>query len=450
MKMKLIYTGAFVSFLALAGCQKKLDVTPTQSIDVQNALSTSSGVLTALNGAYADLGNASFFGGDTYLYSDLLADAGEIRWNGTYAGLTQIYNKSIPKNNSFVASTWLQGYKVVNDVNNVLNALNVVDATQKDRVEGEAKFIRGSVYFELVRLFARAWNDGNPATNLGVPLVLAPTTGITDASKVSRNTVADVYAQAIKDLTEAEAKLPVTNGFYATKYSAAGMLARIYLQKADYTNAAAAANRVIASGKYSLASTFAGAFPASTSAQVPNTSEDVFAMQVTTTQGTNDLYTFYSPSSRGDIDIRPAHLALYETGDQRKAFFVTSGGSVYTAKHNSRYANVRIMRLAEMYLIRAEANFRSGTAVGDTPLNDINKIRNRSGLPSLTAAQLDLNAILKERKLELAFEGASLHDVKRLQGTVGVLAWNSFKLVFPIPDREIIANPNLVQNEGYQ
>jgi len=108
-----------------------------------------------------------------------------------------------------------------------------------------------------------------------------------------------------------------------------------------------------------------------------------------------------------------------------------------------------VIRLAEMYLIRAEANFRLNTVVGDTPLNDINRIRNRSGLTSLTAAQLDLNAILKERKLELSFEGHTIHDVKRIQASVGALAWNSPKLVFPIPERETIVNSNLSQNEGY-
>ncbi|MDB5230492.1 MAG: outer membrane protein nutrient binding [Chitinophagaceae bacterium] len=449
MKKKFIYISTAFLLIIGTACQKKLDINPTSSIDQQNALNTSSGVLTALNGAYFDVGNAWFYGGDIGLFADLLGDAGELRWNGTYQQMTQMYNKAIPKNSSFVASQWLQGYKAINDVNNVLSALSVVDATAKDRVEGEAKFIRGSVYFDLVRMYAKAWNDGNPANNPGVPLVLTPTTGITDANKVTRNKVSEVYDQVIKDLTDAEAKLPATNGFYATKYAAAAMLARVYLQKGDYTNAVQAANRVITSGKYTLTSTFAGAFPASASAQVPNTSEDVFAIQVTTTQLSNDYYTFYSPSSRGDIDIKPAHLALYETGDARKAFFTTSGGSVYTLKHNSRYANVRVIRLAEMYLIRAESNFRLVTTVGDTPLNDINKIRTRSGLPALTSAGLDLNKILMERKLELAFEGQTLHDIKRLQGNVGLLPWNSPKLIFPIPERETIANANLVQNEGY-
>ena len=102
-----------------------------------------------------------------------------------------------------------------------------------------------------------------------------------------------------------------------------------------------------------------------------------------------------------------------------------------------------------MYLIRAEGNFVLGTSDGDSPLNDINRIRNRSSLPSLLPNQVTLAAILKERKLEFAFEGQTLHDVKRQQGNVNLLPWNSPKLVLPIPERETIANPSLVQNEGY-
>ena len=102
-----------------------------------------------------------------------------------------------------------------------------------------------------------------------------------------------------------------------------------------------------------------------------------------------------------------------------------------------------------MYLIRAEANFRQGTAVGDEPVNDINLIRNRVNLPSYTAGELTLDKILNERRLELAFEGFALDDLKRLKGSVGNLPWNSPKLIFPIPKREIVVNPNLTQNEGY-
>ncbi len=102
-----------------------------------------------------------------------------------------------------------------------------------------------------------------------------------------------------------------------------------------------------------------------------------------------------------------------------------------------------------MYLVRAEANFRLGTAVGDAPVNDINKIRARAKLPLYAATDLTLDKVLKERKLELAFEGFTLYDAKRLELSVGNLAWNSPNLVLPIPKREITVNSNLTQNTGY-
>jgi len=130
--------------------------------------------------------------------------------------------------------------------------------------------------------------------------------------------------------------------------------------------------------------------------------------------------------------------------------FYKDGGSDYCGKFENVYGNVRLLRLAEMFLIRAEANFRLFPAApvgGVTPLADINRIRSRANLEPLSAVTLP--DILKERKLELAFEGFTLHDVKRLQGTVGVLPWNDTKLVYPIPDREMRVNLKLVQNDGY-
>ena len=449
MKYKLINIFLF-STLLFTACDKKLDTTPTQSIDAATALGTSDDVQVALVGSYSALGAADFYGGRAFVGPDLLGNSNEIDWSGTYQGFTQIYNKTIPVDNGFVTDTWLTGYIAINDVNNVLGAIGVVNAGIKDRVQGEAEFIRGSSYFDLVRLFGKAYNDGDPATNPGVPVVLIPTESVTDASKVSRNTIAEVYAQVITDLTDAEAKLPLSNGFYATTNAASAMLARVYLQKGDYAKALAEADKVISSGKYSLTNTYADAFPyLNPPAPVSNTTEDIFAMQVTTSSGFNGFQEFYSADGRGDITINDAHLALYETDDDRLNLFYTSGGSTFTGKFDNLYGNVHIIRLAEMYLIRAEANFRLGTTTGATPLDDINTIRERVLLPDLTPAQLTLAAILKERKLELAFEGFTLHDAKRLEMSVGILPWNSPKLIYPIPKREIVVNPNLSQNEGY-
>src|SRR6476469_4370236 len=191
MKKAIIKSLLFVAFVAAAGCSKQLETTPTQSIDQAQALRTSDDVKVALVGAYTDCGTANFYGGRVFMEADLLGDDNEMDWTGTYQQLTQIKNKTIPVDNSFVANVWLAGYKAINDVNNVLSALNVVTKNDTARVAGEAKFIRGASYFELVKRFARDLNDGDPTTNPGVPIVLTPTLEITEASKVSRATVAE-------------------------------------------------------------------------------------------------------------------------------------------------------------------------------------------------------------------------------------------------------------------
>ena len=247
----------------------------------------------------------------------------------------------------------------------------------------------------------------------------------------------------ITELTDAEAKLPQENGFFANKAAAAAILARVYLQQGNFAQAVQAANRAIQQSGAVLTPTYAAAFGAQ------NTSEDILAMQVTNSSGYQGFNEFYSANQRGEALITEQHLAMYEAGDERKAFFSENSGSTYSLKFEELYGNVHIIRLAEMLLVRAECNFRLGTAVGDTPLNDINAIRTHAKLAPLTSAQLSLPAILKERRLELAFEGFRLDDVKRLKENVGILPWNSPKLVFPIPVREIRVNPNLTQNEGY-
>ena len=317
----------FLSMIVLAySCNKRLDVQPTQTIDESEALKTSADVLTALTGSYTELGNINFYGGRMFVMGELLANENELLWSGTFQGMTQIYNKNIPVNNGFALNTWLAGYRAINIANNVLSGLPVVVATAKDRVEGEAKFLRAASYFELVKAYAKDWNNGDPASNDGVPLILTPTRGISAADQVPRAKVAAVYTQVIQDLIDAEAKLPVSNGFFASKTAAAALLARVYLQKRDYTNARDAANRVIISNRYSLRPTYAAAFPYNNAQPFSNTSEDVFALQVTLNSGVNDFQTFFSADGRGDIDISDDHLNLYEAGDERlDLFYLVSG-----------------------------------------------------------------------------------------------------------------------------
>lgn len=457
--MKNIYRILFIPLLItmLAACKKPLDIDPVDTIEQGNALNTSKDVEVALVGAYADLGATNLYGGRPFLIADFLANTNAIEWTGTYEELTQAINKSLLKTNVFVSNIWRDGYSTINDVNNVLSAIDKVDEAKRSRVEGEAKFIRGAVYFDLVRLYGKAYNDGSPSSNLGVPIVLSPTTSVTEANYVKRATVEEVYQQAIKDLTEAEAALPETNGFFATKYSAAGMLARLYLQMGNYTAAANAANRVISSDNYELAETYLQAFPTVQDPGSPaqpsaNTDEDVFAIQVTNLTGFNSFNEFYGSSTyggRGDAAISSDWIDdNYVANDERRESFYDDG-DLYTAKFANQYGNVAIIRLAEMYLIRAECNARLAASApigGVTPLEDLQTVRGRVGLTTTSAT---LANILQERRLELAFEGFALHDAKRTQTNIGNIPWNSSRLVLPVPQREIDANKNLIQNEGY-
>ena len=214
---------ALVIAIGLASCDDKLDLSPAQSIDEGQALTTDSNVKSVLVGAYNDLGNGSLFGGNILRDSELLAANGEIRWAGTFNGPREIFNKSMTVNNADVTGEWLQAYSAINIANNVLSAIDVVNAADRDRVRGEALFIRGVLYFELVKFYAQPYSAGNVNSNLGVPLVLEPTRAISEDSQVPRNTVQEVYNQVISDLTTAESLLPSSNGIYATDAAAAAL-----------------------------------------------------------------------------------------------------------------------------------------------------------------------------------------------------------------------------------
>jgi hypothetical protein len=429
------------------GCGDKLNIEPFNQVDGNNAIQTSADVQALLVGAYDAMGDGDVLGGNMQRDSELLGDDGEVFWDGTFVAPGEIWVKNMLVTNDQAEETWLDAYRAINICNLVLANVDLVTAANRDLVEGEAKFIRGTLYFELVKLYAKTWTDGNPAQNPGVPLKLTPTTTSTATDLVERSSVSAVYTQIINDLEDAKNLLPSSNGFFATTYSASAVLSRVYLMQNEYALALAEANEVIESGEFALAGNFADAFGRTSSSGANATSEDIFALQVTSQDGVNNLNTFFASADfagRGDILIEQAHFDLYETGDDRADFFYDD---TWTAKFNNQFGNITIVRLAEMYLTRAECNFELGTSVGDSPLNDINTIRSRAGLTDL--GSVDLTDILLERRLELAFEGQLLHDLKRRQFSVGSMPFNDNKLVFPIPQRERIINPSLAQNPGY-
>jgi len=455
--IKNFLTVLFPVVVLVAGCNKALNVEPQNNV---TEVKTAADVTALLFGGYKLLQNPSAFGEQYILMPDLLAKEDQVIWTGTFTTYRQIADKTQDKTSSVATSIWENSYSIINTVNTVLDKIDVVDASDQAAIAGEAKFIRGITYFELVNFFGQPYSAGNVESNLGVPLVLTPSYSYDPVKdKPSRASIGAVYQQVIADLTDAANDLPEFNSDgRATRYAAEAFLSRVYMQMQDYENAATMANAVIESGNYSLNANFAQAFN-----NAANSSEDIFGIQQTSQSnaGTsnNGLTTFYADygtyGGRGDVQIDPGYFDYFSGTDVRQDFVyngysINGRDGIYTLKWAEFYRVIPVVRLAEMYLTRGEANLRKGGApIGPaTPLEDINTVRERSNAAPLNSVTAD--DFVDERFRELGFEGDRLWTLKRVQSTdIDGLDYDADILVLPIPQREIDVNSNLIQNDGY-
>jgi hypothetical protein len=454
----------YIFFVALfASCENELDINPKQTEDASITLGTEGGITNILTGTYALAANGNAYGGRILLYADLLGVSGslnttDLRWRGTFGELRQMYIKTMLSDNVIIEGTYSRCYEIINAANTVIeNVDKVKDPAKQTRMIGEASFLRSLAYFDLVRFFAKPYVSGQANTQLGV--VIRPNAIYNfnvDLSK-ERSTVDEVYKVIIDGLNLAYTNLPADNSFYADKYAAKALLARVYLQQGNYAQARDAANDVIENSGHGLSQTYAAAFNHDT-----DQTEDVFAIQITKQTGVNDATTFYQSEDNGgrggDFSIRDHYLEKFSSPDDRATFNYENeaNGRILTSKFTDQFSDVTIIRLAEMYLIRAEANLRQGTAVGNTPLDDINTIRARANADDLSAVTID--DILLERELELGMEGFLIHDIKRTKRSIDIsedgdgsslLLYDANNLVFPIPLKETDANKKITQNPGY-
>ncbi len=479
----------YLSFIFLAGvffsCDNFLDLEPQQAVSDDAIYADHEGVINALHGAYSLIADEQFYAGTSVFHSDLVANSGELNWTGTFIQYRQWNWKAMDPNDGFISSKWSASYQAIDLCNNILNSLDVVDEGHRVRVEGEARFIRGIIYFELVRFYALPYTAG--ANNPGVPLVLTPTAGITDDDYPSRASVGAVYEQVLSDLNQAKDLLSGVptgagaNGGRATTTTAAAFLARVHMAMENWQAAAEHATLVIDNlgGYGALHSNIRDAFN-----NDEYTSEDVFMINQNPTShagaANSGITTFFASLpglGRGDVYATGDYFAMFEPEDHRiqitvdpdigsiadvpTMFYIgvgTDSGNEMTAKWGKFDANVPVIRLAEMILTRAEANFRNGSTMIIDPLDDINVIRNRSNAGDEWTT-LTLDMIYEERFRELAFEGHRLHDVRRFKRSViapagsawagETIQWDDGRLVLPIPQREIDVNPNLTQNDAY-
>nr|WP_299387633.1 RagB/SusD family nutrient uptake outer membrane protein [Allomuricauda sp.] len=461
----------FLSIPIIISCEDHLDVVPEDNV----ASNTVFGSLVTIDGAMVgvySLNQSGDLNGNPQLMGDFMAD--DVKFVGSFPSLQEIRDYETLATNASIDNIWFDAYQLIGAANNIIanlpevSAEDVVGLTEgtKTQLVGEAKFLRGLTYLTLVNLFAQPYqfSDG---TNLGVPLVSEPFEGgdISDFQN-ERSTVNEVHSFIEQDLMDAVAALPETNGVRATSGAAKALLARLYLYREQWDQAADMANQVITSGVYTLASDY------DFYDDNPESAENIFVAVNTPTDGpqestgSDEVYVnFYNPApgGRGDApfsqDLIDAFAA--EPGDRRfdelSQAATDAGGNdtFFTTKYPDVVNNASdgmILRITEMYLIRAEANLRNNTNVGDSPENDINLLRGRAGLPDLQMT-IALDDILNERRKELCFEGHRRMDLLRnglnlRPGGGAESAPGANKVIFPIVDDEINNNPNITQNPG--
>lgn len=431
----------------LASCTKILDVEPTASVATEDAINDKAGVERAINGAYNGLQAVGSYGRNHILVQDLAAD--NLDWTGTTQDYNQIGNNQISADNGVVEGIWAANYDCINRVNNVIARLPEIPGLSEadyNTFMGDALFIRGLCHFNLYGFFG------------GVPIKTTPTLDLTQVD-VARNTPSEVMVQVLTDLTNAESLLPETRTTgYASSLSATALLARVYLT-AYYNNptptladmAQQKASQVIASNKFSLAPAYPDLFNG-------NTTEPIFEL-VFDAQNFNRLAQyFFARSLTGRYEVGPSSSLLlgYETNDTNRlnASIATDPSNIpYGIKYKDISAGtdrVMVVRLAEMFLIRAEARVLTNGDINAIK-DDINMIRSRAGLSSTPAGDypaLKL-AIENERRFEFAFEGQRWSDLVRTGRAAAVLNIDPKFTLFPIPLSEMQTNKLMTQNPGY-
>jgi hypothetical protein len=489
MKMKKIIYIAGATLFILTSCQKKVtEFQQPDTITSQLVFDSPTRMEAAVVGTYDALQSANFLSGRALVYADLM---------GEDAIDKNLFFTPLPKfdmlsNNGLPAGVWTAAYASIARANLVAQGINAnldkIDASKANELLAECKFVRAVSHFYLVNYFAQPYGFTADASHPGVPIILQAFTSNDPAANQPRSTVKEVYDQVIQDLTDALADLPMdysdtySTKTRATKAAAAAMLSRVYLYKGDYANAKTFAGNII-SGQYG---TFA-LNPNPGDCFGPNhyeTDETIWSIpnNVSDNPNTNNaLPMHYSELGRGDIAVSPTFMNIatnpyFTSDDKRRGLIVpatlpSNAGYFYTAKYPdvaTRSDWAPIIRYPEILLTYAEASARLAAGVDADALAKLNLVRDRSivSAPSYVAGDFAtkndlINAILGERRIELAFEGHRIFDLHRLglgvthrlDGDFSPLpdeAYGADKSIFPIPQNEVDESKGvLTQNPGY-
>lgn len=465
---------AITIFTSFISCKKSLETKAHSFLSPNTFYTNETDANAALNGAYANLFSQDMYGRSAWLISDLPADLYYITLAN--ADRISIFQGTYTATNSVVLAWWAANYTVIKNANDVIAYVPAIDMDEqrKNNIIGNAHFLRGLCYFNMVEAFG------------DVPLLLEP--GI-DSLFPSRASTATVYAKIIEDLKYAEenclhiADLPEQEIGRATSEAASALLAKVYMQKnstnaaesSDYSNALALCNKVISysvsnPGYLALEESFEDIFNPDTK----NGKEILFNVQFGVPPNASNIINMaFQPIAKGGFGSYSgldSHYDSYKPEDiiRRTVNIGNVEGSAHKISKYDDYGvppgvfgrnNWIVLRYADVLLTQSEAQHRIDPSNANK-FNGINEVRSRAEVAPLNFANTPtdedfITALVNERAWEFCIEGHRRWDLIRLgryaevMQSVGRPFDEKHLKYFPIPQTEMDVNPNLTQNQGF-
>ena len=470
---KFIYIFILLGFMGVTSCDDQLQLEPYDALDISSAFRNNTDFESAMKGAYASLRDGNYFGGEFLLLSDVISDNVIICSEGRFS-YQDYYLFNINGNIAWF-NFWRAAYDVILRTNHIIeNIDNLEDGAFKDNIHGQALALRALAHFDLARVYAKAPQFATAGTDWGIPYVTT-----TDAAeRPARISVADTFAAIEADFVAALALIGSDNGTGFLNTAAVHALhSRYYLYVGNKTATVTAANAAIAAsvngGVVSLAS-----FP---DVWTDETEDGVIFKVINTDLDGVRVGVVYNQKSPDGIrsEYVPdfAFYSQYIVDDVRRdSYFETSDFAGSTFNHVIKYlqrpgsnqavVDMKVIRWAEVYLNRAEANAGTDDVAALADLDMVRSQRYATPVPGGETGAALAAAILLEKRLEFAFEGHRLFDLKRqgldinrsnngdyADGTginppasVLNLPASDAKFQMPIPQEELNANPNIQPN----
>lgn len=439
--------------ISLEGCKKILEIDkPIDKITSDIVFSNDATANLAVTGLYNRMmeNNSYISSGAMTIYCGLASDEFVNTTSGTD---DEFSTNSISTSNSIVEQNfWASAYTLIYHTNAIIEGLNKsagVSMQMKRQLNGEAKFARGFIYFNLVNIFG------------DVPLILS--TNYKENASAPRTSISLVYDQIIQDIIDATSALPesysTNDKLRPTKWTAYAFLSRLYLYKKDWSNAISTTSLVLNSGQFNLTNNIDEVFKQTS----PETIWQLNPVIVSINTWDGNMF-IPGTGSIPNYAITSGLLSIFEPTDLRQASWIQSmnvGGINYAYPYKYKVRSGTgdeyyiVFRLAEQYLIRSEAYAHLNNTVASQ--NDINVIRQRAGISATTANTTSdlLLTVEEERRREYFAEwGFRWLDLKRTDRANSILSaskpnWQPTDVLFPIPISEIRKNNSLTQNAGY-